>query len=706
MTTTKRLARLKPPSFQYLEEAVASIAEAIRPPDRLTVPEAAEKYRRLENLGGGSVGPYENSRAPYMIEPGDVLTSDIYQGMVFCGSVQSGKTEPFGSWVTYSAVCDPADMMFIAPTMTTVRDYSKRRMEKLFATTPELDKRVLPGKHGRNVLDVRFKNGMYLTFSHPSASELRGKPIPRLWLTDYDAIPSDIDNEGSPFDLARKRTTTFGRFAMTVAESTPAGDMENPQWIKGTEHEAPPTKGILELYNRGDRRRWYWRCPHCKESFEPDFSLLRWPDVRDHVLAAESAKMYCPHCDGAINHSLKFKLNVAGKWIKDGQKWERDGSVSGEAFRSDIASFWCKGVAAGFQTWKDIVLDWLQANEAYDRTGDEGPLRTTVNTRQGNTYVSKAAASARLPDELRNRAEDWGGSAEAPLVPDGVRFLTAAVDVQKNAFVVHVYGHGASATPKQPGDIWHIDMFKVRKSTREDERGDLQLIDPAAYAEDWQQLVPEVIDKTYELNDFSGRRMQIKMVCCDSGGKEGVTTNALNFYRWLRAQPEKHHHRFLLVKGEPSKVAPRFQKRFPDAQRKDRNSGARGDVPVAHLNSNLMKDQVSSFLGRTDADGGMIHFPKWAPTWLYTQLTSEVRTPKGWEKIGTRRNEAFDLLYYAMALNLDASIKAENINWEKPPVWAEVWDLNSLVIGENEDPKPRGGRRVRSDMKKLGESLL
>ena len=44
--------------------------------------------------------------------------------------------------------------------------------------------------------------------------------------------------------------------------------------------------GILSLYNRGDRRRWYWPCPHCGEYFQPAamwFAGFR--DIADPVLA-------------------------------------------------------------------------------------------------------------------------------------------------------------------------------------------------------------------------------------------------------------------------------------------------------------------------------------------------------------------------------------------------------------------------------------
>ena len=46
--------------------------------------------------------------------------------------------------------------------------------------------------------------------------------LPRVLLTDYDRMPDDVDGEGSPFDLARGRTRTFGSRAYVVAESSPS----------------------------------------------------------------------------------------------------------------------------------------------------------------------------------------------------------------------------------------------------------------------------------------------------------------------------------------------------------------------------------------------------------------------------------------------------------------------------------------------------
>lgn len=700
-------------SFRTLEEMVVGAAEMVRPPERLTVSQAAAKYRYLDNPGS-YVGLWPNEKTPYLIEPMDELQSLDYTGLIFVGPARTGKSDMFFNWLTYSAICDPADMMRVDMTKDVARDWSIGDLDKAIRHSKELGKRLIPGRQNDNVHDKRFKSGMRLLIKWPTITELSGKTLPRVWFADYDRFENadDVAKEGPAFDLGRKRTTTFKRFGMTVAESSPGREVTDAKWISRTPHEAPPTKGILGLYNRGDRRRRYWKCLSCHEPFEPDFDLFNYPNSEDFMEAAEMVTLRCPHCGFDHEPRMKRELDEEGRnarWIKDNMRWLKDGSIVGKPIRTDIASFWLKGPAAAFQSWESLVFSYLQAVAAFDATGDEGPLKKTITADQGKPYTPKAMETSRLPEELKNRASDWGGSKDAPVVPDGTRFLVATIDVQaglKASFVVHVYGIGVG------GDVWHVDMFKIRKSERLDEDGERHLINPAAYPEDWQVLVPQVIERSYPLADGSGRRMSIKATGCDSGGAAGVTTNALNFWRWLRDEnPSGHHRRFQLVKGEPSKSAPRVRLGYPDSERKDRNSGARGDVPVLFINTNSMKDQVAAMLGREDtaefksASGfGMIHFPTWAEDWLYTQLTAEVRDAKGWHNPRGKRNEAFDLLVYCMAISIYPPIKLERIDWSKPPSWAREWDRNDLVFDETE-PKPFHKPREKVDFAKLAAAL-
>lgn len=668
-------------SYGSLEEMIANVAEMVQPRELLSTSEAAAKYRKLNNPGSYT-GPWDNDKAPYLVEFMDTLDSLEFRGNILVAPARTGKTDALLNWIAKTAKCDPTDMMVVQMTQAAARDWSSRDLKRLFRHSKEIGDLLLPGRQNDNVGDKTFRSGMQLLIKWPSITELSGKTIPRLWLPDLDRMPDDIDGEGPPFDLAMKRAESFKRFGMCVAESSPGREIEDAKWQPNPKfpHEAPPVKGgILSLYNRGDRRRRYWRCMQCAKPFEPDFSLLDYPKSDDHMEAAEQVTLVCPHCGFPHEPSMKKELDLNGKWIKEGQHWMPDGSVKGTARRTDIASFWLKGPVALFQDWKSLVFNYLQAMETFETTQDEGPLRKTVNTDQGLPYTPFSIKSDRLPEALKQRAQDFG-TAEAPTVPEGVRFLIATVDVQAGsnaAFVVQVQGFG------EDGDGAIIDTFKIRKSARIDADGERCLIDPAAYKEDWQLLVPQVMEKTYLLADGSGRRMSIKMTGCDSGGAEGVTANAYDFYRWLRQKHEQSFSsRFFLLKGEPSKNAPRFRIGLPDSQQKDPFAIARGDVPVIFLNSLLLKDQIAAMLSRDTEGGGKISFAKWIPDWIYTQLTSEVRTPKGWENPRRRRNEAWDLLYYAVGICLHPAIARERIDWDNPPGWAQVWDRNDLVFRE------------------------
>lgn len=704
-----------------LEDLIVQTAEGVRPPERLTVSEAAEKYRYLNNPGA-YVGPWRNDTTPYLVEPSDVLASVSHTAMIFAGPAQCGKTDMFLNWQTYSVVCDPADMMLIQTSQTTARDFSIRRVDRLHRHSKAVGERLIQRRDADNTFDKQYQSGMLVTLSWPTINELSGKPIPRLWLTDYDRMDDDVDGEGAPFDLAKKRATTFKSHGMCAAESSPGYVIDNPKWMPSSKHEAPPTKGILALFNRGDRRRWYWRCVNCNQSFEPDFHLIKYPDTTDIMEAAEMATLQCPFCEIDYSHEPanglpgKFEMNLKGKWLKDGEIWMPDGSVEGKGIRSEIASFWLKGAAAAFATWKTLVFNYLTAEREYESTGSEEALKTTVNTDQGNPYTPKLMASGRLPEELKARAKPLGQRE----VPPGVRFLVASVDVQKNRFVVQVHGVGVGK------DVWIIDRFEIRKSKRLDEDREHLWVNPGAYFEDWKMLTEEVLLKSYPLMDGSGRRMPIKLTVCDSGGKEGVTANAYDFVRWLRrgdvdedgndiATEEQGTYkwesgiaqRFLLVKGASVKGAPRVSISFPDSQRKDRMAGARGEIPVLLMNTDILKDTLDKMLDRRDPRGGRINFPDWLGDNFYTELTVETKDPnKGWINPRKYRNESWDLLVYYLAGTLTKLIGLEHLDWDNPPGWAEDWDHNDLVFDPTAQEKPFAGEvKPKGKLSSLAKNL-
>lgn len=694
-----RPRKVKGPQYDNLGDLLKSTIDVLRPPERLNVSEAAEKYRYLVNPGSYT-GPWKNSVVPYMRKPMDTLISRNYTACVFVAPAQCGKTDALLlNWLNYSIICDPADMILYQTAQGVARDFSRRRIDRLHRHTEEAGKRLMRRGDSDNTFDKFYTSGMMLTLSWPTINELSGRPVGRVAFTDYDRMELNIDGEGSPFDLGRKRTTTFGSFAMTLAESSPGYSCTNTKWVPTTKHEAPPAPGILSLYNRGDRQLYYWQCPNCSDWFEPKFAYMRWEDSKDLMDASESAYLECPHCHHHIEEEMKPILNNRGEWLLDGQKIDKQGNITGQGPRSDIASFWLKGPAASFQKWSQLVMNYLKAMEEYERSGDQNALRATVNTDQGEPYFERGTGNDRSPEDLAALAEDYG--SHEPTVPEGVRFLYATIDVQANRWEVQVQGVVPPITEGALPDHVVIDRFAIQKSQRKDQDGERYYVKPHSYIEDWDLITAQVIHKSYPLADDSGRRMGIRMTACDSGGKKGVTGMAYNYWRNLRK--EGLSSRFVLLKGTGSPNAPRTQLSYPDSNRRDRKAAARGEIPVLQLQTDKLKDELDNMLERKEP-GGMIRFSSVLPDNFYRELTVEYKDLKGkWVNPKNLRQEAWDLIVYHLAMC--HFYKIELLDWQDPPRWAAEWDENSLVTGDNNSLVFEHENKSDYALDKLGDIL-
>ena len=651
----------------------------LRAPRRMRVADAVAQYMRVP-MGAGNSVPWDPLVAPYVIEPMNCLASREYDAVIFVGPARTGKTIGLiDGWVIYNVICDPADMLIIQMTEEKAREHSKKRLARTFRVSPEVVSRLSPNKNDNNVYDRTFLAGNYLKIGWPSVNIMSSSDYKCVALTDYDRFPEDIDGEGDAFSLASKRTTTFMSSGMTLVESSPGRDVKDVKWRRTSPHEAPPTTGILSLYNRGDRRRWYWPCPHCGEYFQPCGDVVAgFRDIADPVLASEAAYIQCPSCSGRIMPEQKRELNGRGVWLRDGESINADGSRYGDPRRSRIASFWMEGPAAAYQTLSQLVYKLLAAEQEYETTGSEETLKTVINTDWGLPYLPRASMEQRKSELLEQRAEPVPSRS----VPDGVNFLVATVDVQAGRhrrFVVQVTGYGSR------GERWIIDRYNITQSLRSDCDGESQRIDPASYPEDWDVLLTDVFHKSWPLASDPSQQMRLMAMAVDSGGEDGVTDNAYKF--WRRCRRDGLGKRIYLFKGDSIRRAKLITRTFPDnTGRTGRRAQAAGDVPLWLLQTDALKDRVNNALWRDSPGPGYVHFPDWLGSWFYDELTYEERSSDGkWSKPGRGANEAFDLMVYAEALVILHGY--EKIRWPDAPEWAsrETW---LECVPDSTEPSP------------------
>lgn len=649
------------------------IAALLRPPRRVRVSESVAESMYVVS-GNGTKSLWRPDTAPYMIEPMDCLGSRLYDAVIFAGPARTGKTIALiDGFTAYKIINDPGDGLIVQISEEKAAEYSKKRITRMMEGSPDIRERMSPRGHDNNVHDKTFRAGNYLAIKWPSKNVGASSDYQFVLLTDYDRMDADIGGEGSPFIMFSKRTQTFGSTGMTLAESSPGRPIIDTDWQQpdNEPHRAPPTTGILDLYNQGDRRRLYWQCPQdkCHHWFQPimeNFSMKVMAPV-------------CPNCGIEVQANQKRQLNLNARWVPEGCHLEENGQLVGTRRDKRIASFWMEGPAAAYQTWHSLVSKLRAAEETFEATSDQQDLKTVTNTDWGRPYANRVSAKKRSSQQLMDRAEN----TERRTVPQGVRFLTAAVDVQggKNRrFVVQVEGWGANR------ECWVVDRFNISEDRGPDNDREPRQINPASRPEDWQLLTRDVLHRTYRLADGSGRRMPIAAMAVDTGGEasegeggESVTSQAYSWYRTL--QRDGLASRAFLVKGSSSRTPSRVKKTFPDnTGRKDRKSNAKGDVPLYMLGTDSLKDTVASMMDRADPGAGYLHTPSHLGRWWFDELTYEVRDPSTgkWQKPGKRPNEALDLCVYNLVVFI--LLGSERINWDAPPPWAADWDENMLVI--------------------------
>ena len=680
---------------------VCSPFSAFKPPRRVPVAQSAAENLYFKQPGG-IPGLWSPNEAPYMIEPMNTLASRRHEAVVFVGPARTGKTAGLLlGWMAHAVVNDPGDMLMIQMSQDKAREFSKTDIDRAIRYSPALHG-MMGGSQDDNTHDKMFKHGMWLRIAWPTSSNVSGSTYRYVAITDLDRMANaeNVDGEGPLWKLALKRTQTFGSRGMALVESSPGIELIDPHWKPVTPHEAPPATGILGIYNQSDRRRLYWPCLHCSEWFEasPGLGLFGLPSedtlleiVREadlESIAKEHNRVICPHCKGQIGPRSKKELNLRGRWLQDGVMLTSSGELIGTAHESTIAGYWMGGVAAAYQSWRSIILRYLQGLRDYALTNSEESVKATTNTDQGMPYMSRALREAAAKNTDPNSRKDK--SLLRYVVPEWARFLTASVDVQGGMgarFVVHVYAVG----PHREKAL--IDRYNIDTSMREGVGSGKAPIDPARYVEDWDMITERVLRSTYRTT-IENIEMRIRMTAVDMHGEDGVTDKAYDW--WRKIAKLGLASRVTLARGVGKKEIvnmPLIRESYAGG----RTPKEKGDIPFLNVNTNKVKDVVANGLRRQVPGPGYVHLGDWVNQALMDEIfSSEVRNADGtWTQV-RKRNEGFDGLVHCEVGCLRLGV--DRINWSTPPEWAKPIAENSDRITREQRREMQESEAVEPDM--------
>jgi phage terminase large subunit GpA-like protein len=402
-------------------------ARAWRPATRLSVSQWAERNRRLSGKSAAEPGPWKNERIPFLRAIMDALSDDDpCEVVVFMKSAQVGGSECGLNWIGYTIEHSPCPMLALFPIQALGERWSRTRLSAMLVETPSL-RRIIPtgrrNDNGNTLMEKDFPDGKLYVGSANVASDVSSVPIRRLLLDEVDRFPVEIENEGDPVELGKRRTATFAR-------------------RKVFEISTPTIESLSRInrdFEESTQHRYFVPCPHCA-----GYQYLKWDNVRWPDGEPLKAWYVCEHCSIEISEHHKTGMLDAGEW------------------RATFPERAIKGFHInGLYTPIGLGDTWGENAREYERAKrDPSKLKVFVNTRLGETHKDprekldwQALHERREPYPLRT-------------VPRGCLLLTLGVDVQRDRLAVQLVGWGENAEAwildyiEPPGDPTRDDVWQ------------------------------------------------------------------------------------------------------------------------------------------------------------------------------------------------------------------------------------------------------
>lgn len=602
-----------------------------------TVAQYAE-YQRTMPSSTPFPGRWRNDRTPYLVEPMDTMSAySPTQRTIIAKGAQLGFTAAAENVIAYWMDISPTEIMFISATEVLLQKWVTKRLEPMIDSCGLRSKIFAQTEHkrtkrtGDKTFSKEFIGGNLDMASAQSPGSLRSDSKRVLIRDEIDGAPRLLTTgEGDWLEVSLARTNAYGARRKIFDFSTPTTFAESAIWAE---------------YETGDQRRFYVPCPHCGQFQKLEFYTdgptigLKW-EVRDgHVVRAWYV---CEHCRGEIRNWHKPTMLTRGEWRPTSQ------SYSPVVRSYQISSLYSP---PGMLSWEDIAQQYLRSEGVPDK------MRAFTNLVLGLPYRETGARP-----ELEKVIELRGGY-RAGTVPDGVIFLTAAIDVQRGSekdpenpprVELEVCGHGLGYR------TWSI-LYQ---------RFEGEIDDPQSGA--WEAFDRWCRETKLSFLGAHGRRFGIRRVFVDSG--DGPNTETV--YRFVTPR-----NGFFPTKGFNVIKKRRDEKADDDIHpsfRRYRSVNVGTDKPLVEVNTAHYKNIIYSNLKISRADGvtqkpGFCDFPSDYGSAYFEMLTAEEKRRDGsFYCPSGRRNEALDvrvlnlcaadMLLHEMVLQLQADAKHRGVS--------------------------------------------
>ena len=418
-------------------------------------------------------------RAPYVKEPLEMLSPGAnIQEVRLMFPAQSGKTTIGELFVMYYIEIVPSEIMHVDSNADQCRIWFNTRISpratrkgiQFRAQTEEKRSR----RSGNTMYAKEFDGGNLDLASALSAAQLASKTKRIIHACEVDRWREELGPEGLTWEIMHARTQAWGDQRKILAESTP------------TTYEASL---IWPLYEAGDQRQFWVKCPLCKEPqilelyAEKKYGLYY--ETKAGRIDMKSICYICPSCKKSWKEYRKQSTLNTGKW-----------KPQTKAKTPYIVSYNLNGIYSPFLPWFEIAEKHNNIN------GDFKKQQSFDNLIMGRP--SKETG-------VRPKAEriyELKGIYHAGEVPPGVLFLTIGADVQQGSkqdkdnpprIELEILGTG-------PGyRTWSIDYMRIEGSVH----------NPFSGA--WEKLHQWALETGLTFKSKDGKEFKPALVFIDSG---------------------------------------------------------------------------------------------------------------------------------------------------------------------------------------------
>lgn len=567
-----------------------------------TVSEWADTHRKLTKKEGAAIaGPWATDFTPHLREIMEAFSHPVVRDMTIKASSQSGKTQILLNCLGWTIGVKPEETLVVLPRDEDCAPYGRKRIKGMIHACKNL-KRHTTGLEDDVAGKIFELQEMTIRIAGAnSPADLASDSRFVLFFDEINKYPIFSGREANPIKLAEDRAIGKWRERKILKVSTPTTQRGK----------------ISTEYDKTDKRRFWWPCPHCGLYAPPAFAQqqdpltgwVRWPKeaTAEQIAVLGLAWYECGYCQGRIEENQKPWMLAHGVWCPSGYEVSAEGTIPNDPGFKPFMGWHIHGVLSMFMSWSDLASEFL---ECKNRPED---LMDFYNSKLGEDWIVQVEETKEV--HIRKRCQSYAAGE----IPEQAKLLLGAVDVGK-----HEMWYGLRAFGYQERS-WLITYGKI---------------------ETFQDIEDLMLNREFETND--GRILKASLVNIDSGYR---TDEVYNFCR-------QHPGITRPIKGEAHLAGAHI-----GATRIDREGykkGFVGSIVLWKLDTNYFKDKLAALLHPQPGDMREWWLPEEISETYVQHLTAEQKvlvrhkrsgkSKESWEPVSeSRANHLFDVEIYILA---------------------------------------------------------